>query len=110
MTNMSSTTLLEDLPAQGTEAAAVLESRYLLPVYRHLDLEPVRGEGVWLIEASGRRLLDLYGGHAVVLLGYGHPGWSEAVARQAKEMAFQSNVVPNGARARAAEALVAFAP
>jgi acetylornithine/succinyldiaminopimelate/putrescine aminotransferase len=100
-------TLLEKAVPEG---AAALESRYLLPVYKHLDLEPVRGEGVWLIEASGRRLLDLYGGHAVVLLGYGHPGWSEAVARQAREMAFQSNVVPNGARARAAEALVAFAP
>jgi len=98
------------LAPETAESAATLEARYLLPVYKHLDLEPIRGEGVWLEEASGRRLLDLYGGHAVVLLGYGHPGWSEAVARQAKEMAFQSNVVPNRARARAAEALVAFAP
>lgn len=104
------TTKLEPSDAAAPEGAAALESRYLLPVYKHLDLEPVRGEGVWLIEASGRRLLDLYGGHAVVLLGYGHPGWSAAVARQAREMAFQSNVVPNRARARAAEALVAFAP
>ena len=91
-------------------SAAELEATYLLPVYKHLDLEPVRGDGVWLEEASGRRLLDLYGGHAVVLLGYGHPGWSEAVANQARTMAFQSNAVPNRARARAAEALVAFAP
>ena len=92
---MSSGTMLEDLPAQGTEAAAVLESRYLLPVYRHLDLEPVRGEGVWLIEASGRRLLDLYGGHAVVAARLRPSRLVEAVARQAKEMAFQTNVVPN---------------
>ena len=98
------------LTPEVAESAATIEARYLLPVYRHLDLEPVRGEGVWLEEASGRKLLDLYGGHAVVLLGYGHPGWSQAVAKQAKAMAFQSNVVPNRARARAAEALVAFAP
>ena len=59
---------------EGTEAsAAELEARYLLPVYKHLALEPVRGEGVWLETADGRRVLDLYGGHAVALLGYGHP-------------------------------------
>lgn len=106
-TKSSNSTLLAP---EVAESAATIEARYLLPVYRHLDLEPVKGEGVWLEEASGRKLLDLYGGHAVVLLGYGHPGWSEAVAKQAKAMAFQSNVVPNRARARAAEALVAFAP
>ena len=90
--------------------ARELEAQVLLPVYKQLDFEPVRGEGVWLEDAGGRRVLDLYGGHAVVLLGYGHPRWSEAVARQAQAMAFQSNAVPNATRARAAEALVAFAP
>ncbi|MBP9145700.1 MAG: aspartate aminotransferase family protein [Thermoanaerobaculia bacterium] len=95
----------------GTEAsAAELEARYLLPVYKHLALEPVRGEGVWLETADGRRVLDLYGGHAVALLGYGHPRLLAALAHQAAELHFQSNAVPNFVRGRAAEALIAFAP
>lgn len=102
-------------PLQGTEAgtepsAAELEARYLLPVYKHLPIEPVRGEGVWLETRDGRRILDFYGGHAVALLGYGHPRLLTALARQAGELQFQSNAVANEVRGRAAEALVGFAP
>ncbi len=39
-----------------------------------------RGEGVWLYSADGRRVLDLYGGHAVAALGYGHPGLEQGRA------------------------------
>ena len=102
-------------PLQGTEAgtepsAAELEARYLLPVYKHLPIEPVRGEGVWLETRDGRRILDFYGGHAVALLGYGHPRLLTALAHQAGELQFQSNAVANEVRGRAAEALVGFAP
>ena len=102
-------------PLAGTEtgtaaSAAELEARYLLPVYKHLPVEPVRGEGVWLETADGRRILDLYGGHAVALLGYGHPRLLAALAQQAGQLQFQSNAVPNLVRGRAAEALVGFAP
>ena len=102
-------------PLAGTEkgaqaSAAALEARYLLPVYKHLPIEPVRGEGVWLETREGRRILDLYGGHAVALLGYGHPRLLAALAHQAAQLQFQSNAVPNAVRGRAAEALVAFAP
>jgi len=95
----------------GTEPlAAELEARYLLPVYKHLPVEPVRGEGVWLETRDGRRILDLYGGHAVALLGYGHPRLLAALAAQARQLQFQSNAVANLVRGRAAEALVGFAP
>ncbi len=103
--------IAEPLKAAGeAPSAAELEARYLLPVYKHLSIEPVRGEGVWLETADGRRILDLYGGHAVALLGYGHRGLREALARQAGELSFQSNAVANRVRGRAAEALVGFAP
>ena len=102
-------------PMAGTEmgaepSAAELEARYLLPVYKHLPIEPVRGEGVWLETRDGRRILDLYGGHAVALLGYGHPRLLAALAHQAGELQFQSNAVVQRVRGRAAEALVGFAP
>ncbi len=83
---------------------------HLLDVYAQLDLEPVRGEGPWLFDAAGTRYLDAYGGHAVALLGYGHPGLTAALEAQARTLFFQSNVVPLRVRERAAERLAAFAP
>jgi len=58
---------------------------------------------------DGRRVLDLYGGHAVAALGYGHPRWLAALAEQANALPFQSNAVPLAVRARAATRLVRFA-
>jgi acetylornithine/N-succinyldiaminopimelate aminotransferase len=80
----------------------------LAPVFAQYPLEVVRGEGVWLIAADGRRVLDLYGGHAVAALGYGHPAWTHAVAEQARTVNFQSNAVPMDVRLRAARKLIAF--
>jgi acetylornithine/succinyldiaminopimelate/putrescine aminotransferase len=80
----------------------------LAPVFAQYPLEVLRGEGVWLISRDGRRVLDLYGGHAVASLGYGHPAWSRAVADQARNMNFQSNAVPMDVRLRAARKLIAF--
>jgi acetylornithine/succinyldiaminopimelate/putrescine aminotransferase len=80
----------------------------LAPVFAQYPLEVLRGEGVWLISRDGRRVLDLYGGHAVASLGYGHPAWSKAVADQALNMNFQSNAVPMDVRLRAARKLIAF--
>lgn len=80
----------------------------LAPVFAQYPFEVVRGEGVWLVGRDGRRVLDLYGGHAVASLGYGHPAWSKAVADQALSMNFQSNAIPMDVRLRAARKLIAF--
>jgi acetylornithine/succinyldiaminopimelate/putrescine aminotransferase len=82
----------------------------LLPVYGQLDMEPVRGEGVWIHTADGRRVLDLYGGHAVAALGYGHPRLARAIREQADALLFQTNAVPMSIRERAGHALADFAP
>jgi 4-aminobutyrate aminotransferase-like enzyme/Ser/Thr protein kinase RdoA (MazF antagonist) len=42
----------------------------------------VRGEGVWLFEADGRRLLDAY--NNVPVVGHCHPRVTEAVVRQTR--------------------------
>ncbi|MHC4820025.1 MAG: aminotransferase class III-fold pyridoxal phosphate-dependent enzyme, partial [Planctomycetota bacterium] len=52
-----------------------------------------RGEGSFLWDVDGTRYLDLYGGHAVALLGHNPPRVSDALARQARELFFYSNVV-----------------
>jgi len=82
---------------------------YLAPVFAQYPLDVVSGEGVWLNTADGRRVLDLYGGHAVAALGYGHPGFTRALAEQAQRLNFQSNAVPLAVRTRAAQRLIRFA-
>ena len=46
---------------------------HLAPVYAQWPLDIVSAEGVHLQTRDGRRILDLYGGHAVAALGYSHP-------------------------------------
>ena len=82
---------------------------HLAPVFAQYPIEVVDAEGVWLHTRDGRRILDLYGGHAVAALGYKHPGWTRALAHQAQACNFQSNAVPMDVRVRAATRLVNFA-
>jgi acetylornithine/N-succinyldiaminopimelate aminotransferase len=80
----------------------------LAPVFAQYPLPVVEGHGVWLRTADGRRVLDLYGGHAVAALGYGHPAWTRALSEQARRLNFQSNAVPLEIRQRAAQRLLRF--
>ena len=82
----------------------------LLDVYKQIDVEPVLGQGVWLTASDGRRFLDFYGGHAVALLGNGHPRLVATLHAQAKTLFFQSNAVPLTVRERAARRLLDFGP
>jgi acetylornithine/succinyldiaminopimelate/putrescine aminotransferase len=90
--------------------AAMRRPAHLDEVYPVLPFEAVRGDGVYIEDASGRRVLDFYGGHAVAVLGYGHPRLTEAISRQAADLVFQSNAVRMKVRDRAAERLASFAP
>src|ERR1017187_1874365 len=81
---------------------------YLAPVFAQYLLPVVSAKGVWLRTADGRRVLDLYGGHAVAVLGYGHRGWMHALREQARTLSFQSNAVPLEIRLRAAQRLIRF--
>jgi acetylornithine/succinyldiaminopimelate/putrescine aminotransferase len=81
---------------------------HLAPVYAQFPLEVVDAQGVFLNTPDGRHVLDLYGGHAVAALGYGHPRWLAALTNQAKSLAFQSNAVPLDVRKRAATRLAKF--
>lgn len=82
---------------------------HLDEVYSLLPFKPVIGHGVFLEDETGRKVLDMYGGHAVAALGYGHPRLLEAIAKQASNMLFQSNAAKLTVRDRAAEKLIAFA-
>ena len=88
-------------PATGTS--------HLAAVFAQYPLEVESAQGVWLTARDGRRVLDLYGGHAVAALGYGHPRWLAALERQARSVLFQTNAVAMEVRERAAKRVVRFA-
>lgn len=86
------------------------EAATMLPVYPQLPFVPERGAACDILTSDGRRILDLYGGHAVAALGYGHPALIDAIKQQAETLLFQSNAVALEIRARAAEKLLGVAP
>lgn len=83
-----------------------IEDRYVLKTYAKHPFALVRGEGNYVFDDSGRRYLDLYGGHAVAVLGHSHPRWVEAISRQAASLGFYSSVSYLPQRGEAARRLV----
>ena len=72
----------------------------------------VRGEGVWVEDASGRRYLDaMSGGSMAATLGYGRDDLLAAAREQALRLSYVHNeAVTNPAQERLARELVAVAP
>ncbi len=56
----------------------------LTPLTYDDPVHAVRGEGAWLIDADGRRILDAY--NNVPVLGHCHPRVTEAVVRQTRAL------------------------
>ncbi|KRR18984.1 4-aminobutyrate aminotransferase [Bradyrhizobium lablabi] len=69
---------------EATQDLIARRNRLLGPAYRLFYEQPVqfvRGEGVWLYDASGHRYLDAY--NNVASVGHCHPHVVQAIARQA---------------------------
>ncbi|GAA6174563.1 aspartate aminotransferase family protein [Sulfitobacter pacificus] len=64
----------------------------VLPTYSRAPLSFVSGAGSWLVEADGRRFLDLGAGIAVNALGHAHPALVEALTTQAGQLWHTSNL------------------
>ena len=64
----------------------------ILPTYNRAPLSFVKGEGAWLIEADGRRFLDLGAGIAVNAMGHAHPDLVAALTEQAGKLWHTSNL------------------
>ncbi|MFL5610262.1 MAG: aspartate aminotransferase family protein [Gemmatimonadaceae bacterium] len=60
-------------------SSAATEGDALLSTYKRAPMELVRGEGVELIDAEGKRYLDFASGIAVNALGYGDTGITRAI-------------------------------
>ncbi len=77
----------------------------VLPTYNRAPLSFVKGEGSWLIEADGRRFLDLGAGIGVNALGHAHPALVEALTTQANALWHTSNLYNIPAQTALAEKL-----
>lgn len=93
-----------------TQSAAEVEDQYQLKTYSKFPLRIERGQDVYVYDAEENRYLDLYGGHVVVSTGHSHPRVVAAIAQQASQLIFYSNIVYNSTRARAAQRLIQVAP
>jgi acetylornithine/succinyldiaminopimelate/putrescine aminotransferase len=78
----------------------------LFPVYPRLPITLVRATGSDLFTDTGRRILDLYGGHAVCPLGHGHPELTAALAGAHARLDFFSNSLLMPEQEAAADAVL----
>ncbi|MEJ6397613.1 aspartate aminotransferase family protein [Yoonia sp. 208BN28-4] len=78
----------------------------VLPTYSRAPLTFVKGEGSWLVEADGRRFLDLGAGIAVNALGHAHPALVKALTDQAGALWHTSNLYHIPAQQKLADLLV----
>jgi acetylornithine/N-succinyldiaminopimelate aminotransferase len=79
----------------------------ILPTYSRAPLTFEKGEGTWLIEADGRRFLDLGAGIAVNALGHAHPALVATLTAQAQNLWHVSNLYQIPQQQALADKLVA---
>jgi len=81
-----------DLPYRRSATSALLERRRRVlprsPLFYDQPVHLVRGEGVWLSDADGRRYLDCY--NNVPVVGHSHPQVVAAVTQQQRLLATHS--------------------
>lgn len=78
----------------------------VMPTYAREDIAFVSGEGVYLVDAQGRRYLDFGSGVAVTSLGHCHPHLVEALTKQAATLWHCSNLYHIPGQERLAQRLV----
>jgi hypothetical protein len=77
---------------RGQSTVSKRERDATIPVYAQFPFVAERASGCDIVTRDGRRILDLYGGHAVAALGYGHPRLMHAIHDQSQRLLFQSTI------------------
>jgi 4-aminobutyrate aminotransferase len=85
---------------------------HLSPVWTHMtQIQPVRGEGIYLYDADGHRYTDFTSGIGVTSTGHCHPKVVAAIQKQAENLLFgQMNIVIPPATLALADALANVVP
>jgi acetylornithine/N-succinyldiaminopimelate aminotransferase len=76
---------------------------HVMNTYARQPVAFVRGEGVWLYDAAGRKYLDALAGIAVNTLGHNHPKLVKALSEQIARIIHTSNLFENPAQEAAAD-------
>ena len=77
----------------------------LFDVYPLFNINIVKGSDCTVWDDKGTPYLDLYGGHAVISIGHGHPYYIKKVNAQLQQLGFYSNSVINPLQQQLAEKL-----
>src|SRR5690348_1888003 len=93
-------------PTDDVSTKRVATTDPVLHTYKRAPGEIVRGEGVYLVDADGKRYLDFVSGIAVNALGYGDPGLVAALHAAADGLVHVSNLYETAPAAKLAAALV----
>ena len=71
----------------------------------------VQGDGIYVVDSTGKRYLDASGGAAVSCLGHSHPKVAEAIKEQVDRIAFShTGFFTNEPMEHLADKLIASAP
>ena len=102
--------LREGIDAETAALLAADEAAFLRQALSSPCLDAVeRAEGIWLIDAQGRRIMDFHG-NSVHQVGYGHPRVIAAITRQMATLPFSPRRYANRAATALAERLAALVP
>ncbi|MFN4122628.1 MAG: aspartate aminotransferase family protein [Flavobacteriales bacterium] len=77
----------------------------LFDVYPLTRITPIKAEGCYVFDETGKKYLDLYGGHAVISIGHSHPVYVKRLSDQLKKIGFYSNSVVIPAQEQLADLL-----
>ncbi len=100
-------TVIDDLlgTTKTSSALADRDRKYVARPTKRIPVAVENGEGAYLIDADGRRLIDLTSGWNVANTGWNHPRVIAAVTAQAAQMPFAPPWCTHDGRSRVAERL-----
>jgi acetylornithine/N-succinyldiaminopimelate aminotransferase len=88
-----------------TQETIALFEKYVIANYRRLPRVIVKGEGNYLFDADGNKILDMFPGWAVSGIGHCHPKVVEAIRKQAGELLHIDNTFYTEQQGRFAQLL-----
>ena len=88
-----------------TQETMELFDKYVIANYTRLPRVIVRGQGCYMYDADGNRILDMFPGWAVSGIGHCHPNVVEAIRKQAGELLHIDNTFYSEPQGKLAELL-----
>ena len=87
----------------NTQDVIAMFNQYVIGNYGRLPRVITKGEGNWLWDMDGNRILDMFPGWAVSGIGHCHPKVVEAIRKQAGDLLHMDNTfynIPQGQLAK----------